>query len=73
MLHACGRRARARNDRGGGEGGAHRRLGFAVKRICIVCARGGSKGVPSKNIRLFAGRPLLAHTLGQAIETRLFD
>ncbi len=44
-----------------------------MKRICIVCARGGSKGVPSKNIRPFAGKPLLAHTLGQAIAAQLFE
>ena len=29
----------------------------------FVFARGGSKGVPGKNIRLFAGKPLLAHSL----------
>jgi CMP-N,N'-diacetyllegionaminic acid synthase len=28
----------------------------------LVLARGGSKGVPRKNIRLLAGRPLLAYT-----------
>ena len=44
-----------------------------MKRLCIVCARGGSKGVPNKNIRPFAGKPLIAHTLGQSILTRLFD
>lgn len=44
-----------------------------MKRLCIVCARAGSKGVPSKNIRPFAGKPLIAHTIGQAIETGLFD
>ncbi|SEI50644.1 N-acylneuraminate cytidylyltransferase [Allopseudospirillum japonicum] len=31
--------------------------------IAIIPARGGSKGVPKKNIRLLAGKPLLAHTL----------
>lgn len=29
----------------------------------VVPARGGSKGVPRKNIRLLAGKPLIAHTL----------
>lgn len=30
--------------------------------LAVVPARGGSKGVPGKNIRPLAGRPLLAHT-----------
>lgn len=28
-----------------------------------ICARGGSKGVPRKNLRTLAGRPLIAHTI----------
>jgi N,N'-diacetyl-8-epilegionaminate cytidylyltransferase len=27
--------------------------------VALICARGGSKGVPDKNIRLLAGRPLI--------------
>lgn len=34
--------------------------------VASVCARGGSKGVPRKNLRLMAGKPLLAHTVLQA-------
>ncbi len=34
--------------------------------LAIVPARGGSKGIPYKNIALLAGKPLLAHTLEQA-------
>lgn len=35
--------------------------------ICgVIPARGGSKGVPRKNIRLFAGKPLIAHTIEAA-------
>ncbi len=37
------------------------------KTIATVCARGGSKGLPGKNIRAFAGRPLIVHTLLQAL------
>ena len=33
--------------------------------IAIVTARGGSKGVPRKNIRELGGRPLIAHTFDQ--------
>lgn len=29
----------------------------------LITARGGSKGVPGKNIRLIAGKPLIAHTI----------
>ncbi|MBG9387863.1 cytidylyltransferase domain-containing protein [Caenimonas aquaedulcis] len=35
--------------------------------IATICARGGSKGLPGKNIREFAGRPLIAHTIAQAL------
>lgn len=34
--------------------------------IATVCARGGSKGLPGKNIRDFAGQPLIARTIAQA-------
>jgi CMP-N-acetylneuraminic acid synthetase len=38
--------------------------------IATVCARGGSVGVPNKNIRLLAGKPLIAHTVEQALACR---
>jgi CMP-N,N'-diacetyllegionaminic acid synthase len=44
-----------------------------VKRLCTICARAGSKGVPSKNTRLLAGKPLIAHSLAQARASGLFD
>jgi CMP-N,N'-diacetyllegionaminic acid synthase len=44
-----------------------------MSRICTICARGGSKGVPAKNIRELAGRPLIAHSIVQARESGLFD
>jgi CMP-N,N'-diacetyllegionaminic acid synthase len=44
-----------------------------VKRLCTICARAGSKGVRSKNTRLIAGKPLLAHSLIQARASGLFD
>ncbi len=44
-----------------------------ITRICTVCARGGSKGVPNKNLRLILGEPLVAHTLKQALASALFD
>jgi N-acylneuraminate cytidylyltransferase/CMP-N,N'-diacetyllegionaminic acid synthase len=42
-------------------------------RLCTICARGGSKGVPGKNIRLLAGKPLIAHTIEHAKQSKLFD
>ena len=34
-----------------------------LKTICIIPARGGSKGVPRKNIRKIAGKPLLGYVI----------
>lgn len=42
-------------------------------RLCTICARGGSKGVKNKNLRFMLGKPLIAHSIEQAIESRLFD
>lgn len=38
--------------------------------LAIIPARGGSRGVPRKNIRPLAGRPLLVHTIAQALAAR---
>jgi len=34
--------------------------------VSLICARGGSKGLPRKNVRPFAGRPLIAHSIEMA-------
>jgi len=34
--------------------------------LAIIAARGGSKGIPNKNIRPLAGKPVIAHTILQA-------
>jgi N-acylneuraminate cytidylyltransferase len=39
--------------------------------LSIIPARGGSKGVPRKNIRSLAGKPLLAHTIEQALASKV--
>lgn len=44
-----------------------------MKRLCTICARGGSKSVPGKNIKPLLGKPLIAWTIEQARETGLFD
>lgn len=36
----------------------------------VIPARGGSKGIPRKNIALLAGRPLLAYTCEAALSSR---
>lgn len=41
--------------------------------IVIVPARGGSKGLPGKNVRDFAGVPLIVHTLRAALAARTID
>jgi CMP-N-acetylneuraminic acid synthetase len=38
-----------------------------MKTIATICARGGSVGVPGKNIRHLLGKPLIAHTIEQAL------
>ena len=41
--------------------------------LCTICARGGSKGVKGKNVRELCGKPLMAHTIEQAIASNLFE
>lgn len=40
--------------------------------LCSICARGGSKGVKNKNLRVVAGKPLIAHTIDQAKVSGIF-
>ena len=42
-------------------------------KVAIIPARGGSKRIPRKNIRLFAGRPIMHYAIGAAIECGMFD
>ena len=44
-----------------------------MKPICLICARGGSKGVLNKNIRILGKKPLIAHTIEKAISSKLFS
>lgn len=37
-----------------------------MKTLFLITARGGSKGIPGKNIRPFAGLPLICHAIDQA-------
>jgi len=40
--------------------------------LCTICARGGSKGVKNKNIKLINGRPLISYTIEVAKASGLF-
>lgn len=44
-----------------------------MSRLCVIPARGGSKRIPGKNVRDFAGRPMLTHALKAAMESGVFD
>ena len=41
--------------------------------LAIIPARGGSKRIPKKNIKLFLGKPIIAYSIEIAIESNLFD
>ena len=41
--------------------------------IAIIPARGGSKRIPRKNIKLFAGKPIIAYAISAARESGLFE
>jgi CMP-N-acetylneuraminic acid synthetase len=41
--------------------------------IAIIPARGGSKGIPRKNIRLLGGKPLIAYTIETALKSKYID
>ena len=45
----------------------------AMSNIAIITARGGSKRIPHKNIKLFCGKPIIAYSIISAIESQLFD
>lgn len=42
-----------------------------MKILAIIPARGGSKGVPGKNIKFLGGKPLLAYTSEIALQSKL--
>ncbi|MDH4393350.1 MAG: pseudaminic acid cytidylyltransferase [Aquabacterium sp.] len=42
-------------------------------RLAVIPARGGSKRIPRKNIRPFAGRPMVAWSIDTALKSGCFD
>jgi len=41
--------------------------------IAFIPARGGSKELKNKNIKIFAGKPLIAHTITEALNSKLIS
>ena len=41
--------------------------------LAVVPARGGSKSIPRKNVRLLAGHPLLAWSVAAGLQSQLVD
>ncbi len=41
--------------------------------VCIIPARGGSKGLPRKNVLSLAGKPLIAYSIEAARDCQLID
>lgn len=44
-----------------------------MKNLCIIPARGGSKRIPRKNIKLFLGKPIMAYSIKAALKSGVFD
>lgn len=44
-----------------------------MRRLGVICARQGSKGLPGKNLRLLGGVPMIVHTIRQAQSCGKFD
>ena len=44
-----------------------------MKAVAIITARGGSKRIPFKNIKLFHNKPIIAYSIEAAISSRIFD
>jgi pseudaminic acid cytidylyltransferase len=44
-----------------------------MKKVAIIPARGGSKRIPNKNIKVFAGQPIISYSINAAKDSKLFD
>ena len=42
-------------------------------RLAVIPARGGSKRIPRKNIKMFGGKPMIAWSIEAAIQSECFD
>lgn len=43
------------------------------KNLCIIPARGGSKRIPGKNIKIFFGRPIISYSIEAALKSKIFN
>ena len=44
-----------------------------METVAIIPARGGSKRIPRKNIRVFCGKPIISYAISTALESEIFD
>ena len=44
-----------------------------LKNLAIIPARGGSKRIPRKNVKLFMGKPIIAYSIEAALQSGVFD
>lgn len=44
-----------------------------MRSVAIIPARGGSRGIPRKNVAMLDGKPLIVHTIDAALEAREVD
>lgn len=49
------------------------RTAGSLSTVALIPARGGSKRVPGKNVRLLQGHPALAYTIAPALESGIFE
>lgn len=46
---------------------------MAGKSLAVITARGGSKRIPHKNIKLFCGKPIIQYSIEAALKSGVFD
>lgn len=44
-----------------------------MKNIAVITARGGSKRIPHKNLKIFCGKPILSYSIAAALNAGIFD
>ena len=44
-----------------------------MNNLCVICARGRSKGLKNKALKKINGKPLIAYTIKQAIKSKKFS
>lgn len=55
------------------EDGEERTCYNIMSSVAIITARGGSKRIPKKNIKLFCGKPIIAYSIEAALQSGCFD